>query len=137
MQRVYLDANIVIYLVQGVSNAPQIQTYLHTLGGAILCSSNLGLMECLVLPLAQGNLTLRQRFFGFFQSLELIPARRQVFLSAARIRAETRLRTPDALHLAFASHGRCDLFLTGDSQISQRWAQWSSRYNYPVQIVVF
>lgn len=137
MQRAYLDSNIIIYLVQGASNAPQIQAYLQSHGDLVLCSSNLALTECLVLPLRQANLPLRRRFFGFFQSLELIPARRQVFLRAARIRAEIRLRTPDALHLAFASQGRCEQFLTGDVEIAQRWTQWGSRYPYPRQVVVF
>jgi predicted nucleic acid-binding protein len=136
MHRIYLDASVIIYLVQNAPNSPQISAYLQGLASPTLCSSNLALMECLVKPFQQSNLLLQQRFLGFFQSLELIPARRQVFLRAAHIRAETGLRTPDALHLAFASRGSCDVFLTGDAQIAQRWQQWTARFAYPNQIVV-
>jgi predicted nucleic acid-binding protein len=136
MTRIYLDANVIIYLVQNTPNALQVRTYLQAQPTPILCSSNLSLLECLVLPFQQANRHLQQRFFTFFQSLELIPARRQIFVRAAQIRAATRLRTPDALHLAFASYGKCDVLLTGDAQIGQKWQQYSPRYRYPMQIVV-
>jgi predicted nucleic acid-binding protein len=68
--------------------------------------------------------------------LELIPARRQVFLRAAQIRAATRLRAPDALHLAFASYGKCDVLLTGDAQMGQKWQPSSLGFTYPAQVVV-
>jgi len=136
MTRIYLDANVIIYLVQNTPNALQVRTYLQAQPTPILCPSNLPLLECLVLPFQQANRHLQQRFFTFFQSLELIPARRQIFVRAAQIRAATRLRTPDALHLAFASYGKCDVLLTGDAQIGQKWQQYSPRYRYPMQIVV-
>jgi predicted nucleic acid-binding protein len=136
MTRIYLDANVIIYLVQNTPNALQVRTYLQAQPTPILCSINLSLLECLVLPFQQANRHLQQRFFTFFQSLELIPARRQIFVRAAQIRAATRLRTPDALHLAFASYGKCDVLLTGDAQIGQKWQQYSPRYRYPMQIVV-
>jgi predicted nucleic acid-binding protein len=136
MQRIYLDTNIIIYLVENTPNASQVRAYLQAQVASILCSSNLALMECLVKPLRQGNLPLQQRFLAFFQSLELVPARRQIFIRAAHIRAMAQLRTPDALHLAFASCGKCDTLLTGDAQIAQRWQQWSEKYNYPSNVVV-
>jgi predicted nucleic acid-binding protein len=136
MRRIYLDANVIIYLVQNTPNAFQVRAYLQAQAAPILCSSNLALLECMVMPFQQANQPLQQRFLTFFQSLELIPARRQIFVRAAQIRAATRLRTPDALHLAFASYGKCDVLLTGDAQIGQKWQQYSPRYRYPMQIVV-
>jgi len=136
MLRIYLDTNIVIYLVEDSPNAPQVQAYLLSQVNATLYSSNLTLMECLVKPLQQGDLAMQRRFVTFFQSLAIVPARRQVFRRAAQIRAATRLRTPDSLHIAFASCARCDIFLTGDSQIAQQWQQWVGRYSYPSRIVV-
>ncbi len=50
MYRIYLDANVIIYLVQNTPNAPQVRTYLQAQVDSILCSSNLSLLECLVLP---------------------------------------------------------------------------------------
>ena len=123
MYRIYLDANVTIYLVQNTPNAPQVRTYLQAQVDSILCSSNLSLLECLVLPFQQANRHLQQRFYTFFQSLELIPARRQVFLRAAQIRAATRLRTPDALHLAFAAMASAMCC----SQAMLRWGRSGSR----------
>jgi predicted nucleic acid-binding protein len=108
MYRVYLDANVIIYLVQNTPNAPQVRTYLQAQVDSILCLSNLSLLECLVLPFQQANRHLQQRFHTFFQSLELIPARRQVFLRAAQIRAAARLRTPlSILHLPAMASAMC------------------------------
>lgn len=136
MCRIYLDASVIIYLVQNTPNASQVRASLQAQPGSILCSSSLALMECLVKPLQQGNHGLQQQFLMFFQSLQLVPARREVFIRAARIRALTQLRTPDALHLAFASRGKCDILLTGDAQIAQRWKRSPGAYRYPSQIVV-
>jgi predicted nucleic acid-binding protein len=33
------------------------------------------------------------------------------------------LRTPDALHLAYASTGRCEVILAGDQQLATEWNQ--------------
>ena len=136
MPRIYLDANVVIYLIQNTSNASQVRNYLQAQTDSVLCSSNLSLLECMVLPFQQANQQLQQRFLAFFQSLEMIPARRQVFLRAAQIRAATQLRTPDALHLAFASYGKCDVLLTGDAQIGRKWQQNRLGFTYPTQVVV-
>lgn len=38
----------------------------------------------------------------------------------ARLRAEVRLKTPDAIHLACAAAARTDMFLTNDRQLLQR-----------------
>lgn len=136
MQRIYLDTHIIIYLVENTPNALQVRAYLQAQGAPILCSSNLALMECLIKPLQNKDTQLPKRFLEFFQSLYLVPARRQIFIRAAHIRAMTQLRTPDALHLAFASCGKCDTLLTGDKQIKQRWQQWSNKYEYPSNIDV-
>ena len=44
----------------------------------------------------------------------LIPTTRQLWEEAARLRATTGLKTPDALHAAAAQHARCTLFITND-----------------------
>lgn len=134
--RIHLDTSVIIYLVENTPNASQVYAQLQAHHEPILYSSNLALMECLVKPLQQGNQGLQQRFLIFFQSLKLVPARREVFIRTAYIRAATRLHTPDALHLAFASCVKCDILLTGDAQIAQRWQQWLGHYLYPSQIVV-
>ena len=47
--------------------------------------------------------------------MELIPATLAIWEDAARIRATTGLKTPDALHAASALQAECALFLTNDS----------------------
>ena len=47
--------------------------------------------------------------------MELIPATLAIWEDAARIRATTGLKTPDALHAASALQAGCALFLTIDS----------------------
>ncbi len=36
---------------------------------------------------------------------------------AARIRSKSKIKTPDALHLAAAIENRCDVFLTNDHRL--------------------
>ena len=45
----------------------------------------------------------------------LVPATRQLWEDAARLRAETGLKTPDALHAATALRADCSLFITNDT----------------------
>ena len=80
-------------------------------------------MECLVKPLQSNNQLLVAAYDAYFQTLLLIPSYLGVFRRAATIRASTKLRTPDALHLAYASTGRCEVILTGDQQLATEWNQ--------------
>ena len=47
--------------------------------------------------------------------VSLIPATRELWEDAARIRADTGLKTPDALHAATALSIGCTLFITNDT----------------------
>ncbi len=47
----------------------------------------------------------------------MVPFTEAVFRQEADIRATYNFRTPDALHLAAALEGRCDLFLTNDASL--------------------
>lgn len=46
--------------------------------------------------------------------MRLIPTTRPLWEEAARLRAETGLKTPDALHAAAAMHAGCTHFITND-----------------------
>jgi predicted nucleic acid-binding protein len=47
-------------------------------------------------------------------ALEVIPISRDILEEAARWRATTKLKLPDAIHLATALGSSCDSFLTND-----------------------
>lgn len=119
--RLYLDASPIIYWVEKVAAYyPQVDIRLKQ-AGVTLVSSHLTLMECLVLPLRSGRLGLKQDYDDFFttQLAEVVSLSESVFRQAAKIRAQYGFRTPDALHLAAASHSACDVFLTNDANLSR------------------
>jgi len=117
---VYADTQILVYSVE---RHPR---YIHLLaplwelasrGELRICSSDLALMEVLVLPIRNRNAALQRdyRYALLDSNLVLLSITRTVLREAARLRAEMpRLRTPDAIHAATALCHDCALFLTND-----------------------
>jgi predicted nucleic acid-binding protein len=118
--RVYLDANVVIYAVEGFADvAAQTQALLLALDASeiVAVTSELTLAEVLVKPLRdqnQAGVAAYQAFLTPTPVLQLVPVSRDVLEEAARLRATTNLRLPDAIHLATARLAGCDSFLTND-----------------------
>jgi len=116
---VYLDANPVIYSVE---KHPLYWPLLQPLwqaaqGKAIeIVSSELVLMETLIGPLKSGNTALASEYEQLFQQPQtrLFPVTLSVLRDAARLRATTKLKTPDALHAATGQQVACTLFLSND-----------------------
>ena len=46
--------------------------------------------------------------------MRLLPITHAILRDAARLRATTKLKTPDAIHAATAADSRCVLFITND-----------------------
>ena len=67
-------------------------------------------------PLKSGNAVLQQAFEDALSGsdLRLLPITQPILREAARLRATTKLRTPDALHAATAMNAGCALFVTND-----------------------
>jgi predicted nucleic acid-binding protein len=119
-KRVYLDTNVFIYTVEGFSNLEDELRRLFEaidVGQLTATTSELTLAETLVKPFAEGNkeyqeayrkLLRRRRFF------QLRPVSRNVLLEAARIRVDTALKLPDAIHLATARSAGCHTLITND-----------------------
>jgi predicted nucleic acid-binding protein len=117
---VYLDANPIIYTVE---KHPLYGPLLQPLWRAVqaktieVVSSELALLETLVGPLKSGNTTLErdyeQALLG--TDMRLLPITQAILREAARLRATTKLRTPDALHAATARQAGCVLFVTNDA----------------------
>ena len=117
---VYLDANAVIYSVE---RHPVYWPFLQPLwlaakGKTIeIVSSELTLMETLVGPLKSGDTALANNYEQLFQQAQtrLLPITQATLREAARLRATTKLKTPDAIHLATARQAGCVLFVTNDA----------------------
>src|SRR5262245_20618121 len=119
-QRVYLDTNIVIYAVEGFADyADQVQALLAAMddGEIVAATSELTLAETLVKPLKDQNPAIQHAYRAFLTptpALEVTSISRNILEDAAKWRATTRLKLPDAIHLATALRQKCDSFLTND-----------------------
>ena len=117
---VYLDANGFIYSVERVE---PYRTLLEPLwqqaraGEFDVASSDITVLETLVKPLREGDEVVEMLLRSMFDAHEvsLIPATRELWEDAACIRADTGLKTPDALHAATALNTGCTLFITNDT----------------------
>ena len=116
----YLDTTAIIYSVE--RNEPYCTlldpVWRQAEAGrlAIVCSE-LVISETLVRPIRESNSDLEAVFRSLFATREmvLVPATCQLWEDAARLRAETGLKTPDALHAATALRADCSLFITNDT----------------------
>ena len=116
---VYVDAQVLIYTVE------RFPTYIDALlplwqasktGQLEIVTSELSVLEVMVGPIRTGN----QRLINSYERLltgteiRLIPIDVTVLANAAKLRAQTSLRTPDAIHAATASLANCNTFVTND-----------------------
>lgn len=121
---IYLDANVVIRLVEGDSatRTPLVARLAATLGvPRSLVTSRLARLECRSKPLRAGDLVTLAQFDVFFAGVELVivelgPA---VVERATELRALYNLKTPDAIHYASAVEVGASVFLTGDRGLSR------------------
>ncbi len=116
---VYLDSSGFIY------SAERVEPYRALLepmwrqaqvGQFTIVSSDLVVLETLVKPFRDNDVVVEAVFRSLFDSNEvmLIPTTQSLWEEAARLRAETGLKTPDALHAAAALRADCTLFITND-----------------------
>lgn len=117
---VHVDTAIVIYSVEKIpSYFPLLEPlWLRLKAGTLrIISSELTLMETLVLPLRNKNFDLIQAYESLIleSDIQVIPITQSVLKEAAHLRASTSLRTPDAIHAATAISEDCSVFLTNDT----------------------
>jgi len=104
---VFLDSNVLIYLIEGDGHLAAkvkqaIISEFEACSDAVLAISALTILECRVLPLRRNDNLLLRRYDDFFQAAGLLQVEltRPVLERAAKIRAHSRLKTPDALQAA-------------------------------------
>ena len=122
---VYLDANPIIYLIEGT---PPISSMLVTMFEAfrsksgLAVTSELTLAEVLAPTIHRGRIPphFRRAYLnlilgGEFVSLE--PVSRAILMETADVRLARRLKLPDAIHLATAIRKGCKFFVTNDDRL--------------------
>lgn len=120
--RVYLDTAILIYLVEDVQPFCAAASARLAAEEIEKVTSELARMEVLVMPLRNRNEKLIAAFHGYIDQacVEALELSRAVMETAAALRARYGfLRTPDAIHLAAAIEGKCDVFLTNDHRLDR------------------
>jgi predicted nucleic acid-binding protein len=121
--RVYLDANIFIYYLEDFPQfAPVLDSLFRRLdrGELHAVTSELTLAEILVKPLQAADATAvstYQSFLGGSSSLTVAPVTRDILIAAARLRAGSSLKLPDAIHAATSLQHRCTSYLTNDQRL--------------------
>ncbi len=122
-QKIYLDANIIIYLLEGFEPfAPTLSRLLEAIElGQVTCiTSEMTVAEVLVRPFKQEATDLIKIYMDALNDKRLValqPITYQTLTDAAFARAETGMKLPDAIHVATAIQNGCDIFLTNDKGI--------------------
>ena len=118
-----IDTSIFVYLIE---EDPRFLAAVLPLFSAAsegrygLVASTLTLMEVLVMPYRHGNIGLAQRYETLLtdsREIRLIDMGRDLLRLAARLRAATGVRTPDAIQLATARAAGCSAFVTNDRRL--------------------
>jgi predicted nucleic acid-binding protein len=117
---IYLDTQVIIYTVEANPNYYSLlqPLWLKFQGCEIeLMTSELTLLEALVFPLKNANTSLVRDYEQLLLSseIQLISITQSVLRTAANLRANTNLKTPDAIHAATAISEGCTLFLTNNN----------------------
>jgi predicted nucleic acid-binding protein len=112
--RAYFDTRVVIYLVQEVS--PWYDKVVRVMDEfqPVVVTSDIVRMECLIHPIRLDNDDLASDFRAALAVYQHRLLDSPVFDRAAKLRAEHRFASLDAIHLTAAIEDGCDEFWTND-----------------------
>ena len=122
-KRAYFDSNVFIYLMEGFVS---FEASLNEIREAILnrevqvFTSELTLCEVLVAPFRDEKAELVLMYKNFIEesgAFQLLPTTKETYFRASLIRAKSRLKTADAIHVATAMNAVCNVFVTNDKAI--------------------
>ena len=122
-KRVYLDANVFIYALDdlppwNVTAAGLLRA--AEAGEFAAVTSELTLAECLVKPFhtgSQASVQVYEQTIRPRRWLMVVPVSREVLIEAARVRATSTARLPDAIHIASYRRQNADVFVTNDQPL--------------------
>jgi len=118
MRRAYADACLLIYWVERSGPLALAATrWVLAQRDVTLCVSPLTRLEVLVNPLRSGNEVLVAAYDTVLAQQEWLPMGDEIFALALDLRVKHGLKTPDALHLAAATHHGCTEFWTNDDRL--------------------
>ena len=124
-QRVYLDTNALIAILEKTGDLDEAQRdFVDTIdeGGIEAVTSELTLAECLVKPIADRDEPLIRAYLTLLAAdsalMRVAGVSRPVLLEAARIRAGAGVKLPDAIHVASAHLGGCEVFISNDRRLA-------------------
>lgn len=121
--RVYLDTNVFIYALEGHELfAEAARRVMQTVcaNPANCITSELTLAEVLVLPIKQKNQRLTENYLEVLtgqSNVSLAPVTREILIDAAHLRSSSRVKLPDAIHLATAIASQCRIIVTQDGSM--------------------
>ena len=122
-KRVYLDANVFIYALDdlppwNVTAAGLLRAAEAGEFGAV--TSELTLAECLVKPFqtsSQASVHVYEQTIRPRQWLTVVPISRALLIEAARVRATSAAKLPDAIYIASYRLQHADVFITNDQPL--------------------
>ncbi len=124
MSLVFLDANILIYLVEDhPEHAPVVGRLLRGMiaRGDRICTSSLVAGEIIAGARIHGNMALEEQYRGLLATpgWTLLPFTDDTVSHFVEIRAMSGVKAPDAIHLACAAQAGVDVFLTHDRKLTR------------------
>ena len=125
-QNIMLDTNAIIYFLDGTPNFINLMMAFFELVERDHLKITLSVIneaELLVKPYRESNSAALEAITFFleeFPNLSIISLSREIGQQAAKIRAESGLRLPDAMILATAISNHCDLLLGNDMSFMQK-----------------
>ncbi|MDD3268356.1 MAG: PIN domain-containing protein [Syntrophomonadaceae bacterium] len=120
---IMLDSNAIIYFLDGTPVFFEfMQGFFELLeqGRLKATISVISEAELLVKPYRENNSSAIEAvnfFLEEFPNLKICPVSREISRQAAKIRAKSDIRLPDAIILATAVHNNCDLMLGNDLKL--------------------
>ncbi|MEO8578108.1 MAG: type II toxin-antitoxin system VapC family toxin [Gemmatimonadales bacterium] len=119
-----LDTSVFIYFIEEHPRWIDIVDSILALASTDreLVTSELTLLECLVIPYRAGDQSLAERYEALLcrsRGLSLIPVDRANLRAAAQLRARYGLKTPDALQIAAALATGSSSFVTNDRRLPE------------------
>lgn len=123
MSRIFFDSMMFAYLLGDHTEfGPHVHRVLERCyeRGDSLLTSCLAVGEVMVGAEQDRTVSDKARLVIEQMGFSLVPFDEGCIETFARLRAEMKLKAPDAIHLACAAAARTDLFLTNDQQLLQR-----------------